>query len=151
MEHHPDISVLVCAIEFHEREDQNCHSMIYAQHWRTNSHSVCQHSMHWPDVIPLARSLPNLQHWRYKNLSLIHSFNSSALTQSMIQMEETFLVKCLKPTTDVETFDLLSLMALPSKRTSIKPHSPESRQENTSKEHVINNRCGYKPHLEMPP
>ena len=60
-------------------------------------------------------------------------------------------MKCLKPTTDLETFDLLSLMALPSKWTLTVPTSPESMQENLPKEHIINNRCGHKPHLEMPP
>ena len=47
----------------------------------------------------------------HNNLSLIHNFNTSELTESMIQMAETFLVKCLKPTTDLETFDDLCLTA----------------------------------------
>ena len=81
----------------------------------------------------------------HKKIFLIHNFNSSALTESMMQMAETFLVKSLKPTTNLEMLDLLSLMALPSKWTSREPPSPESTQENLSKEHIINNRCGYKP------
>jgi len=48
------------------------------------------------------------------NLSLIHNFDSSELTESMIQMAETFLVRCLKPTTDLETFDDLRLAAFNS-------------------------------------
>ena len=61
-------------------------------------------------------------------------------------MAETFLVKCLKPTIELETFDLLSVRALPSKWTSREPPSPESLQENISIGHSINNKCGYKPH-----
>ena len=64
----------------------------------------------------------------HKNLTLIHNFNRSALAESMMQMAETFLVKCFKPTTNLETFGLLSLMALPSKWTSRGPHSPGSMQ-----------------------
>jgi len=41
--------------------------------------------------------------------SLVLDFNSPQLTESSIQMAETFLIKCLKPTTDLETFDDLRL------------------------------------------
>ena len=41
--------------------------------------------------------------------SLVLTFNSPQLTESSIQMAETFLIKCLKPTTDLETFDDLRL------------------------------------------
>ena len=131
MEHHPVITFLVYVIEFQEREDQNCHSMIYTQHWGTSSHGVShvsQHSMHCT-TSKLSTKLAALA----KKLFLIHNFNSSALTESMMQMAETFLVKCLKPPTDLETFDLLSLMALPLKWTSRETHSTESMQENISK------------------
>ena len=48
------------------------------------------------------------------NTSLVLNFNSPQLTESSIQMAETFLVKCLKPTTDLETFDDLRLTAFNS-------------------------------------
>ena len=51
----------------------------------------------------------------HKKLYLIHNFNSLTLTESMMQPKETFLVKYFKTTADLEIFDLLSLMALPSK------------------------------------
>ena len=40
-----------------------------------------------------------------ENSSLIKNFDSPQLTESAIQMAETFLVKCLKPSTDLKTFD----------------------------------------------
>ena len=49
----------------------------------------------------------------HNNLTLIQ-FNNSELTESMIQMAENFLVRCLKPTTDLETFDDLHLAAFNS-------------------------------------
>ena len=51
------------------------------------------------------------------------------MTESMMHMAETFLVKCLKTTTDLETFDLLSLMALPSKWTRENPHHLSQRKK----------------------
>ena len=47
-----------------------------------------------------------------RTLFLIHNLNSSELTESLMQMAETFLVRCLKPTIDLETFDFLNLAAL---------------------------------------
>ena len=47
----------------------------------------------------------------HKTLFLIHNFNSSELTESMMEMAETFLVKCLKPKVDLEAFDVLHLAA----------------------------------------
>ena len=53
----------------------------------------------------------------HNNLTLIQNFNDLELIESMIQMAENFLVRCLKPTTDLETFDdlHLALIAIPSK------------------------------------
>ena len=48
------------------------------------------------------------------SFSLVLDLNSPELTESSIQMAETFLVKCLKPTTDLETFDDLRLAAFNS-------------------------------------
>ena len=45
------------------------------------------------------------------NSSLILKFDCPQLTESAIQMAETFLVKCIKPSTDLETFDDLRLAA----------------------------------------
>ncbi|KAK5898293.1 hypothetical protein CgunFtcFv8_015724 [Champsocephalus gunnari] len=39
------------------------------------------------------------------NSSLILNFDSPQLTENAIQLAETFLVKCLKPSTDLKTFD----------------------------------------------
>ena len=70
-------------------------------------------------------------------LSLVHNFNSSMLTESLIQMAETFLVKCFKPTTDLKTFYLLGLMAFPSNGLWENPSSPESMQESISTTGVV--------------
>src|SRR4029434_2738812 len=48
------------------------------------------------------------------NSSLILNFNCPQLTESAIQMAETFLVKCLKPSTDIETFEDLRIAAFDS-------------------------------------
>lgn len=48
------------------------------------------------------------------NFSLVLDVNSPQLTESLIQMAERFLVKCLKPATDLETFDDLRLAAFSS-------------------------------------
>ena len=45
----------------------------------------------------------------HKTLFLIQNFNSSELTESMMQMAEMFLAKCLKPIIVLETFDVLRL------------------------------------------
>ena len=49
-----------------------------------------------------------------ENSSLLLDFNSPRLTESIIEMAETFLVKCLKPVTDLETFDDLRVAAFSS-------------------------------------
>jgi hypothetical protein len=46
-----------------------------------------------------------------ENSSLIKNFDSAQLTESAILMAETFLVKCLKPSTDLTTFDDLRFAA----------------------------------------
>ena len=46
-----------------------------------------------------------------ENSSLIKNFNNPQLTESAVQMAETSLVKCLKPATDLKTFDDLRLAA----------------------------------------
>lgn len=48
------------------------------------------------------------------NSSLILNFDCSQLTESAIQIAETFLVKCFKPPTDLQTFDDLHLAAFDS-------------------------------------
>ena len=50
----------------------------------------------------------------------------------MMQMAETFLVKCLKPTIDLETFDVLRLAVFNGIMLS-KWTSPQSTQENTKR------------------
>ncbi|KAI4829411.1 hypothetical protein KUCAC02_023452, partial [Chaenocephalus aceratus] len=49
-----------------------------------------------------------------ENSSLILNFDSPQLTENAIQLAETFLVKCLKPSTDLKTFDDLQLAAFDS-------------------------------------
>ena len=49
-----------------------------------------------------------------ENSSLIWNFDCPQLTENAIQMAETFLVQCLKPSTDLETFDDLRLAAFDS-------------------------------------
>ncbi|KAF3844347.1 hypothetical protein F7725_017651, partial [Dissostichus mawsoni] len=49
-----------------------------------------------------------------ENSCLILNFDCPQLTESAIQMAETFLVKCLKPSTDLETFDDLRIAAFDS-------------------------------------
>ena len=81
-------------------------------------------------------------------------FNSPRLTESSIQTVVTFLVRCLKPATDLETFDDLHLatfnysiaLRLEFKRTACT--SPNAR--NIFIEHTIKYSCGFKDHLEMP-
>ena len=46
--------------------------------------------------------------------SMVLDFNSPQLTEGSIQMAEIFLVRCVKPTTDLETFDDLCLAAFNS-------------------------------------
>ncbi len=48
------------------------------------------------------------------NSSMIQNFDCPQLTESAIQMAETFLVKCLKPSADLQTFDDLRLAAFDS-------------------------------------
>ncbi|KAI4833001.1 hypothetical protein KUCAC02_015935 [Chaenocephalus aceratus] len=49
-----------------------------------------------------------------ENSSLILNFDSPQLTENAIQLAETFLVKCLKPSTDLKTFDDLRHAAFDS-------------------------------------
>ncbi len=49
-----------------------------------------------------------------ENSSMILNFECSPLTEDTIQMAETFLVKCLKPSTDKTTFDDLRLATFSS-------------------------------------
>ena len=42
---------------------------------------------------------------------MLQNVNNLELTESMMQMAENVLVRCLKPTTDLETFDNLRLAA----------------------------------------
>jgi hypothetical protein len=46
-----------------------------------------------------------------ENSSLIKNYDSPQLTESAIQMAETFLVKCLKPSTELKTLDDLRFAA----------------------------------------
>ena len=46
--------------------------------------------------------------------SMIQNFSSPQLTENSIEMAETFLVKCLKPSTDLKTFDDMCLASFNS-------------------------------------
>ena len=68
-------------------------------------------------------------------------------------MAETFLVKCMKPSTDQEIFDDLCLTAFNSNTLKMdfeKQLALQLMQGNISRECITNNSCGSKPHLEMP-
>ena len=70
----------------------------------------------------------------------------------LIQKAENLLVRCLKPTKDLKhlmTCVLLLLLAIPSKWTLRKFPARQPMQESIFKGHIINNSCGYKPHLKM--
>ena len=85
------------------------------------------------------------------NCSMILNFNSPQLTESSIEMAETFLVKCLKPSTDLETFDDLRLASFNSNATLKELLALQLTQRNIFAEPITNNSCGSKHHLEMPP
>ena len=59
--------------------------------------------------------------------------------QSMMQMTETFLVKCLKLTIDLETFNIL--WQCPQKGFWANPFSSVNARKH--KQHILNNTCGY--------
>ena len=87
-----------------------------------------------------------------ENSSLIKNFNNLQLTESAVQMAETFLVKCLKPATDLKTFDDLHLAAFNCnalKWTLRKLLALQPMQEGISTEPTTNYSCGSKLHLEM--
>ena len=73
----------------------------------------------------------------------------------MMEMEETFLVKCLKPTIDQETFDILRLAAINGNTLKMDfertPFTSVITTKKKQKEHIFNNSCGYKSRLEMTP
>ena len=79
-----------------------------------------------------------------ENASMVLHFNSSPLTEGTLQLAETFLAKCLKPST---TFDDLRLVAALSKWISL---ALQLMQGNISNEHTTKCKCGYKPPSEMP-
>ena len=84
--------------------------------------------------------------------SLVIGLNSPHLTESSVQMAETFLVKCLKPTTDLKTFDDLRLTAFNSnalKMTSKELLALQPMQGNIFKGVTIRSSCGSKRHSEM--
>ncbi|CAM4618558.1 unnamed protein product [Leuciscus chuanchicus] len=86
------------------------------------------------------------------NSSLILNFNCPQLTESAMQMAETFLVKCLKPSTDMETFDettcaFLRSIVMPLRWTLRGPLAPQLMQENIYKEPVINS--SFKHHIPV--
>ena len=69
----------------------------------------------------------------------------------MMQMAETLLVKCLKPTIDLETFDVVYLAAFNGNALKMDFERAPFTSVNTrkDKEHIFINSCGYKSHLEM--
>ena len=85
------------------------------------------------------------------NSSLILNCNCPQLTESAIQMAETFLVKCLKPSTDMTTCALLRSIVMSSRWTLKGLLAPQLMQENIYKEPIINSSFGSKHHLQMPP
>ncbi len=90
-----------------------------------------------------------------ENLPLLLDLNSPRPTESIIQMAETFLVKCLKPKMDQETFDELRVAAFSSNALKLdfekKLLVPQPMPQNISCEPTTNCSCGSKHHLGMPP
>lgn len=74
------------------------------------------------------------------NSVLILNFDSLPLTESAIQMAETFLVKCLKPSTDMQTFDELRVAAFDSSALKMDFEKTPCTSANARK-HIL--RCFY--------
>ena len=64
-------------------------------------------------------------------------------------MAENCLVRFLKPTKDLETFDDLRLAAFNSNSLKMEFEKIQPMQESIFKGHIINNSYGYMPHLKM--
>ena len=66
-------------------------------------------------------------------------------------MAETLLVKCLKSTIDLETFDVLRLTVFNGNALKMDFERIHFTSVNTRKhkEHIFTNSCGYKSRLEM--
>ena len=66
-----------------------------------------------------------------------------------MQMAKTFLVKCLKPTIDLERFDVLHFAAFNVNALKMDVERIPFTSVNTRKheEHSFNSSCGYKSHL----
>ena len=64
------------------------------------------------------------------------NFNCPQLTESAVQMAEAFLVKCLKPSTDLQTFDDLHLAAFDSNALKMDFEKTPCTSTNTRK-HIL--------------
>ena len=71
----------------------------------------------------------------------------------MMQMADPFLVKCLKPTINLETFDVLHLAVFIGNAFKIDFKRTPFTSVNTRKhkENIFNNSYGYKSRLEIRP
>ena len=85
------------------------------------------------------------------NCSMILNFSPPQLTESSIEMAETFLVKCLKPSTDLKTFDDMRLASFNSNALKMNFERTTCTSANAFADRITNNGCGSKHHLEMPP
>ena len=88
------------------------------------------------------------------NYFLILNFDCPQSNESAIQMAETFLVNCLKPSTDLQTFDALCLAAFDSSALNMEFEKTPCTSTN-ARNHIL--RGFYQlqlwvqgPHLEMP-
>ena len=92
----------------------------------------------------------------HNTLSVIGSSTTSTVQNEQkhdANVEETFLVKCLKPTIHLETFDILRLAAFNGIALKMDFERTPFTSVNTRKhkERIFNNSCGYKSRLEMTP
>jgi len=74
------------------------------------------------------------------------------LTENTVQMAETFLVRCLKPSTYHKTFDDLQLAAFNTNALILilrKHLALQKMQENTSRDPITNSSCGSRFHFVM--
>ena len=85
--------------------------------------------------------------------SLVLDFNSPQLTESSIQMAETFLVKCLNQQQTwrhLMTYVSLHSIAMPSSWTLQELLALQPMEGSIFIEHTIKHSCGFKHHLEKP-
>ena len=123
------------------------------QHWGTSSHGVFQHPMHWLDVIPLAKSWLNLRYWKLSTKVCHDPQIQQFKTDRMHDADGWSIPGEVSPANNrsaniwIAEFNGIALI-MDFERT---PSHESTTHGNISKKCIVNNRCGYKSHLVMPP